>query len=119
MRHAFILFLLVMTPPYALGKTFEDADQLRLRGNYEEALEAYRELRPEKPTDDPKAFVRSIVASARCHDAVGEDARAMELLREHVDALDNPADLWAELGWLESRRLAGGPFVRRQSAQGR
>jgi tetratricopeptide (TPR) repeat protein len=90
---ALLGMLLVLTAVNAFGAENEElaaARKLYLRGNYEEAADAYAELKQTLP-------VEAAMGRARCHVASGERPKAIELLeaaaKDHAQAVELPAEL--------------------------
>lgn len=69
---------------------FQQAQQLRLRGNYAEAAELYEQAFEQHP-------VESAIGLSRCQLRRGQSEDAKRILQESLKEQPKSADLWAEL----------------------
>ena len=71
-------------------ESLSDADVLRLKGSYDEAVEIYEKQRAQHP-------VRTALGLARCHIAVGDYDQAKTVLKDAAADQANSSLLHAEL----------------------
>src|SRR5262245_12059517 len=111
MRQYLTAAVLLLVAPFALaeGPTLKEARQRLLRGNYEEAREAFEEL-----AKDDKARVAAAIGLSKCCQSKGEYDKALEAVEAALkdeakspDLLARKAELLHARGrWADAEKAA-------------